>query len=193
MDRFTLVLCLCCLPCLAVASEDERARIAAERRAQIAAFDAQERDCASRFRVTACIDEVRARRREALAPLRQQVLRLDENDRLRRAQERRAAIAAKQAAAAAPPPPSAAPQARLRKPLRPASTPAHEPAPNKAALQGQPARAIEAQQRRREALRRQQEAQATQARIEQRQAQRKGAGRKSDPLPLPDAASAAGR
>jgi hypothetical protein len=59
------------LPSVAVAADNDRNRITAERKATAAQFAAEEKACAERFAVTACVDDVRARRREALAPLRE--------------------------------------------------------------------------------------------------------------------------
>ena len=82
-----------CLPMVATAADSERSRITAERKAMAAQFAAEEKACAERFAVTACVDDVRVRRREALAPLRERELKLDEADRQQRAQERRSAVA----------------------------------------------------------------------------------------------------
>jgi hypothetical protein len=59
----------------------ERRRIAAERAAVLAGFDAREQQCLKRFAVTACLDRVRAERLEALDALREQELQLNEAER----------------------------------------------------------------------------------------------------------------
>jgi hypothetical protein len=166
------------------AAADERGAILAERQALQARFAAQERECASRFVVNACLDDVRQRRREALEPLRERELRLDQAERLKRAEERRAFIAAKQAAAAASRPSGGVtPQLRLRDPA-----PVPEPRPTRVADEAE--RAAEAAARAREAEQRRAEAQAARQRVQQRQAEREAAGKKGEPLPVPAAASA---
>jgi hypothetical protein len=173
------------LPLVGLAAGDERAAILAERQAQLARFAAEERACASRFVVNACLDDVRLRRREALEPLRERELQLDQSERLKRAEERRAAIAAKQGAAGAARAggASTAPQLRVREPAPLLPTrPAREPEAADRAAEAA-ARARDAEQRRAEAL-------AAQQRVQQRQAEREAAGKKSEPLPLPAGASA---
>ncbi len=168
---------------------DERALIAAERQALSQRFLQQELDCASRFVVNACIDDVRQRRRDALQPLRERELSLDEAERTRRAAERRSAIAAKQAAAATLPAAASAPPPQLR--LRD-NLPAAPPRPPRSSpARDQTDRAAEAAERVRDAERRRDEAQANQRRVQQREAERATSGRSSAPLPVPGAASAA--
>ena len=74
----------------------ERAEIQAERNRLEAQFDAEKADCAGRFAVTACLDDVRERRRAALEGPRMRALALDDAERLRRAAARRDALARKQ-------------------------------------------------------------------------------------------------
>jgi colicin import membrane protein len=177
------------LPLLAAAVGNERAEIAAERERLQVQFAAEERECASRFAVTACLDDLRARRRQALQPLRERELRLDQAERQQRASDRRAAIEAKRSGAAALSPGAAsAPQLRVREPLAaPPATPASRP------LRGRDdtERAAEAAARAREAEQRKEEAQAAQQRVLQRQAERELAGKKDTPLPVPGALPAA--
>jgi colicin import membrane protein len=66
----------------------ERDRIARERSAAQQRFDAQERACADRFAVTACVDAARRERRESLGRLRREETLLDEAQRKRLAAER---------------------------------------------------------------------------------------------------------
>jgi hypothetical protein len=135
---------LCCwlatLP--AQATEPDRQQIVAARQAIQRDFATQELACQKRFAVTDCVEDVRLRRRQALAPWREKELALDAADRRRRASERQAAIKSKvQAAAAeaASAPPvlprerkaMAAPSATL-----PAAPPAADPA--RAARRGSP-------------------------------------------------------
>jgi len=174
------LLMLCLLPASLHAADSERSRIAAERKAMAERFAAEERACAGHFAVTACVDEVRARRREALAPLRDRELKLSEAERQHRAQERRQAIAQhqEQALQRAPAPPE--PEARVRQPLLGASAVARTPRPPNDGA----ARAATAERLAQEAHQRQEEAKATQERIANRQAQRDAQGKKSRPLPL---------
>ena len=167
----------------------ERAAIAEQRRVLIERFAAQEQDCAGRFQATACIEDLRARRRHALAPLRERELQLDEVERGRRAAERRTAIAAKREAAAARAPDPVVPEWRPRAPLPPARA-ASRPAVSRAASQ---ARAAEARQTMGDAQERQQQAEEVQQRIRRRLDERAAQGRKPDPLPLPAASVPAAR
>lgn len=70
----------------------ERARIAAERRAVEARFDAAQADCRQRFVVNECLVAARAERRAQLADLQRQQLVLDDARRRARAAERQQAI-----------------------------------------------------------------------------------------------------
>ena len=99
----------------------ERARLAAERQALIDGFAQEELACQQRFFVNDCVEDVRRRRREALAPLRARELELDDVERQQRAAERRAAIEAKQREQAARPAPASAPELPPRSPAEPAS------------------------------------------------------------------------
>ena len=172
--------------------DHERQAVTAERQALSERFAAEERECALRFLATSCGDEVRARRREALAPLRERELRLEEADRRRRADERRAAIASKQAAAASRPSAASAPPApelRVRQAAPPATAAARGPHRRDEST----ARTAEAEQRVKDAQQRRQEAAAAEQRIERRQAQRQArsasSGRLPQALPVPTAAS----
>jgi hypothetical protein len=173
----------------AAAAEDAvaaRQRLAAERSAIETRYRAEEAACRERFAVTPCIEQARAQRREALAKVREQELRWDDQDRRQRADLRERAIAGKRAEAAAraasgasaPAPAKAAP----RPPLV-ASAPAHVAAPApRAPLDGGPQaaneRVLKAQQR-------QAQAAARAERIRQREAERAKQGKKAAPLPEP--------
>jgi colicin import membrane protein len=61
--------------------EAERTRIAAERTRLEAGFLTEDAGCYQRFFVNSCLDEVNARRREALATLRSQEVLLNEQER----------------------------------------------------------------------------------------------------------------
>ncbi len=162
---------------------DERGRIALERQQLSERFTLEEQACANRFAVTPCIEDVRARRREALAPLRERELRLDQAERAQRAQTRRAAVAKKQAAAASrPAAPPAPPQLRVREPM-PASSGELSRSPKSPDDANE--RAAAAAARARESEQRRQEIEAAQRRVQQREAEREASGKKSAPLPLP--------
>jgi|CXWL01.1.fsa_nt_gi hypothetical protein len=179
------LLLLACLPICAGANPGDRARLASERQVILDRYDIQEQACQGRFAVTACVEEVRARRREALAPLRESELRLTEAERRVRADERRAAVAAKQQAMSARAAPPAEPQLHPRLPPGPVAS-----APRIERRRGdEAARAEEAARRAQAADRRRGEAQAEQARVTQRLADRAQRGSKTDPLPSPGAAS----
>ena len=179
----------------AKAQGSERERIAAERNAISTLYMQQERDCIQRFATNACVEDVRARRREALAPLRERELNLDEASRHQRADDRRAAVAAKQQAARLRPPPPAepAPAPSRHEPAGPdANPPVNPPADRvpRSAL-ASAAHASEAAARVQATRQRQDAAKATQARVAQRLAERAHSARRSAPLPSA-AASAAG-
>ena len=202
----------------ASAASAERAALVEHRRLMLKILADEEVACGERFAVTACRDDVRRRRREALGPLRERELRLEEAERRARAEERRRFVAAKQAAAAerqasAAAPASAAaltppPELRIRRPLGPAGSSSgaapggSSPASSGSAHRRQgPARAAsdpaaamaareaEAAERVREAERRREQVEAARARIERRQTEREAAGRRTQPLPAPGAAS----
>ena len=200
-----LVLCLTALTAWAQApgadpAAIERERIAAEREAAMRRFNAEEAACSQRFAVTPCVDEVRERRRAALAAWRERELRLDEADRRERARRRLEEIAARAAAAASAPAPASTPMAAPAAPApnggaaKPAARAASASAPaasqpagafSRAPADGAaaPRRALAAQQRR-------QEADDARRRIEEREADRAARGRVTAPLPVPPGASA---
>ena len=165
---------------LTVAAPQERAELRAERNRLTEAFSKEERACSEQFLVTACQDEVRARRREALAPVRERELRLDEAERQAKAQQRRQTIAAKQALAASQPAARPSPPVRVRSAALAASVPAREPRQldtgDRASAAATRLRELEAQ--------RQQAVQAQQ-RVGRREAERLANGRKALALPTP--------
>ena len=165
---------------LATAAPQQRTELRVERHRLTEAFAKEERACSQQFLVTACQDDVRARRREALAPVRERELRLDEAERQAKAEQRRQAIAAKQALAASQPAARPAPPVRVRSVVSAASAPAREPRQldtgDRASAAAMRARELEAQ--------RQQAVQAQQ-RVDRREAERLAAGRKALPLPTP--------
>lgn len=128
----------------------ERAALAKQRHAVQQRSMAEERECASRFAVNNCIDEVRSRRRAELEPIDARDAELDAAQRQRRANERREQITTKQAekarrdAQAASGVAQPQPLEGLRKPPQPKPTPAHAapsaPTPAERAAREQAAR-----------------------------------------------------
>ncbi len=178
--RWLPALALLLLPVSGVADDAaaERQRIAAARSGVEARFAAEEAACRSRFVVTPCVDDVRARQREALAGLRYQELRLDDAERKRRASERLQSIEARRAVAASRPP-APAPAAPAS---RPSAAVAAAPRPARPASDAAQA---EAAARRAAAEKRREAAAADQARVAEREARRDPESRKSAPLPAP--------
>jgi hypothetical protein len=178
------------------AEADERARIGAQRRELTEQFDAREEACRGRFAATSCVEEVRALKRQAVAPLRERELQLDAAARKQRLVQRQAAVTAKRQAASIPPTPPAVPRAAAPRKAAPASaaTPraASSAAPadtahRDAVAQGHAAQAAaNAQSARRE----QAEIEKRQARIARRQAEHAAAAKKAMPLPAPPGAAA---
>ena len=173
---------------LTVAAPQERAELRAERNRLTEAFSKEERACSLQFLVTACQDEVRARRREALAPVRERELRLDEAERQAKTEQRRRAIAAKQALAASQPAARPAPPVRVRSSALAASVPTREPR-----QQDNGDRASAAASRARELEVQRQQAVQAQHRVDRREAERLAAGRKAVPLPTPAQAASSAR
>ena len=180
------------LPAAVLADAAERDRIAAERQRLIERFTQEELACQQRFFVNACVEDVRRRRSEALAPLRARELELDDAERQRRAAERRSAIEAKQRELAARPAPASAPALPPLQPARPTSA---SPVASAASASQQSsaeaqARAAKAAERARASQRRREETEAALERVRRRVAEREAAGQAGAPLPLPEAASA---
>lgn len=180
------------LPCLAPSSAgagalpgDTHAAIAAERQALVDRYAAEESECRRHFVVTSCLEDVRLRRRDALAPLREREMALSDRERLQRAADRKAALAARREAESQRPPAPAAVQAQVRMPPV-----ARTGAPFNPAL-AEAARASAAQQRRQAAQERTEAAQSTKDRVARRLADRAQQGKPVTPLPVPDAASTA--
>lgn len=170
----------------------ERARIAAERQAVEARYDAARRDCETRFVVNPCLDQARQDRRAALEPLQRQIHLLDDARRRARAVERLRSIQARESQAAAMPALSPAAPASTAS-AAPLSTPALSPPPPvsravrpppsaSAAAQAARQRQAQQQQRLKDAEAHQQ---AVQARNARRDAQRPPAA--GLPVPVPGA------
>ena len=185
----------------APSTAQQRARINADRDRIEAQFTTEQAACRQRFVVTACTDDVRLRRRAALAAPRAQASALDDRERNKRAAARREAVAQKQRRAAerpvpAPPvitasvgpmtapvtaPMTAPVTETVTEPVEPASAPkAHAATSSAAAAAAHRAQALKA---------RQTQIQHGQARIEARQAEHARAHKPSTPLPMPPAAS----
>ena len=168
---------------------DRRAEIAAERAAVEKRYADQEAACRERFVVTSCLDDARAERRAALAPLRQEELRIDTEERKQRAAARLGDIESKQRAEAARDAASAAESPR------PASEPQNPPRPA-GRIGGGPARPVPgAEERARleaeseaKFQRRQEDAARHRADVEARNAERAAKGKVPKPLlPAPGA------
>ncbi|MEO6018298.1 MAG: hypothetical protein ABIP46_13670, partial [Polaromonas sp.] len=71
----------------ASAMDNERARISSERSRLEAGFTAEDSACYKKFLVNKCLDEIKPRRREALADLKRQEVSLDAQDRKARGAE----------------------------------------------------------------------------------------------------------
>jgi hypothetical protein len=168
---------------------EERAVLLAQQQQLTSRYDLEASACRERFLVTDCIDEVNRRRRQALAPVRERLMQIDEAERQRRADERRQTLATKQkireerlAAASAA---SAASSPRERQRMLPLANPL-APRPESAEAQRQQAAA----ERARQAQQRQAEAAERQARVARRLAEREARKGPVQPLPVPAAASA---
>jgi len=123
---------------------------------------------------------VRARRREALAPLRERELSLADQDRQQRAQERRRTLAAKQQEAADRPAALPAPVLKLRQARPPARAASAATAPR---ADDARAREAEAARRAQAGAQRQAEIEADKRRVADRVAARASEGKPVQPLP----------
>lgn len=166
----------------------QRERLSAERRQVERDFAEQERECAQRFLVTACVDTAKTQRRDALKRLSTREAALDDAERTRRAAARQQRIDAKQARqardreerASAPLIPFEPASAAIRTPTRAAT---HTPAP---------ARPLDTAQRRADEQRSRTEYENRQSQVKARQeaAAQRAASRKPPAAPLPPVESA---
>ena len=180
-----LVAALCLASGLAHAEPaDERARLAAERMAVTQRLDQEEQACRLKFATTGCLADVRARRREALAPLRERELSLADQDRQHRAQERRRTLAVKQQAAADRPPELPEPVLKLRRTPPPALSASAATAATAPTVDDRAARVAEAALRAQANARTQADIDAGQKRVADRVAARASEGKPVQPLPL---------
>lgn len=196
MKPHLLCLALLCGCVDAACADAEHDRIAAERAAADDRLAAQERECATRFVVAACVEEARTAHRATLTRLRQRQLQIDEARRREAAAARRKAIAervdAQQAHA------SEVPSVRVRRhaPPEPAAAtrapPAALPRPIAGGASGADRATLE---RRNEAefAARMRAAQAHRDEVARRNAQREAQGKVAAPLPPSGASAAAAR
>jgi hypothetical protein len=99
-----------CLAGVAVA-QTGHAELLRQRQAVQMQFERELQACQSRFAVTACVNDARARHQATDAPLREALLLLDAQSRQQRAAERRRAVAQKRRDADAQSPAASAPTA----------------------------------------------------------------------------------
>lgn len=168
----------------------ERARIAAERRAAETTYAEQVRECQGRFAVTPCIEEARAARREKMMALRRQQALLDEAQRKQRAAERMAAIRDKVTAEEARQSQPASAARPREAPMRIVAPRAGKPvaAPASPASAASAARSAAEERNRARYEARQREAQAHREDAQRRAAERAAAGKKPA-APLPPASA----
>ena len=195
MKSRLLCFVLACASSAGTWADAEHDRIAAERAAANAQLAAQERECATRFIVAACVEDARTEHRATLARLRQQQLQIDESRRREAASARRKAIAERVEAqqARASEAPTEAPRVRVRRAPEPApvTRPPETalPRPNVGGAFGADRATIEQRNeakfeaRARAALARREE-------VERRSAQREVQGKTAAPLPTASGASA---
>jgi len=177
-----LLVAMLCLASLAARAEpaNERARLEAERQAIAQRFSQEEQACRQRFAITGCLEDVRVRRREALAPVRERELNLADLERQQRAAARRLQVAAKMQAAAGPAAAASDPVPEVRQ----------APAPGRAASASYPprvsndaAREAAAAERARVGARKLAEIEAGKRRVADRVAARASEGKPVQPLP----------
>jgi hypothetical protein len=195
--RTALGMCLCLAGVVAQANAggSEAARIRAERAAAQSQFETQQRECAARFAVNACVDEARKQRRDSLAALKRRQMALDEAERQQRSAKRQADLRAKlEAQAARRRDGEAAPVVSTRKPREAkraattaaAAAPTRLPAPAGLAS-SDPA---EREQRSLNQKRKLEAAQQHREAVKKRNAERIAKGKPAAaPLPVPSAAS----
>jgi hypothetical protein len=139
--------------------------------------------------VTACVDEAKQRRREALAPVRLRELRFDADERQRRASERLVQTQRKQEEAAHRP----ADGASTARPTRPAASAPASPASRAGkATASRPVTSPPDTSAKKEAYaRREQAIQTHREEVEQRNAERAQQHPRAAPLPVPASGAAA--
>ena len=171
-----------CLAGMAARAEpaDERARLDLERQAITQRFGQEEQACRQRFAASGCLEDVRVRRREALALVRERELNLADFDRQQRAAQRRRLVANKMQAAAGPAAAASEPVPEVRQapsPGRPASASLSPRVSNDAA------REAAAAERARVGARKLAEIEAGKRRVADRVGARASEGKPVQPLP----------
>lgn len=169
-------------------------RLAAERRSIESRFEREQAACRQAFALNACIDEARARQRQALTAVQMQQRELAERQRLRRAAERQAVVQKRQASVSGrtEPDPSAALSPASAVASRPEIRQDRQPDSRRERATGEAAAQARAAQRAAAARKLQADIQADQERIQKRLERRRTQGKPAVPLPTPPSASAAG-
>jgi colicin import membrane protein len=178
-----------------------REALAAERALITQRFDAEEAACRQQFAVTGCVADVRASRRDALAPVRERELQLEDQERQARVAQRALDLAAKRQAQRAVPAATPSIERRVRQLPDESSAAAPGLVEGASARPGQGAAAAHAAERARAAAKRREAALATQTEIAKKLAELAARGKPVVGLPVPavppltaaSAASAAGR
>jgi len=166
----------------------ERGRIQAEIDRLTSAFAAEEMACKQRFVVTSCIEDVRLRRRDALGPLRSQLLALDDEDRRQRANARLAAIETKRQQQRGNEPEAQEPEKRRAAPsAHPAASVPLTAVRRERAAARQEAASAGAAQRAAAAKRRQQQDDLHAAQVRQKLLEHQSSGKAAATLPVPAA------
>lgn len=189
MKRFAYVLLLAAAA--APAQPVNRAEVQAQRKSVEQQFAREEAECRQRFAVSACLESLRLRRREALAPIVAREHELAADERRERAQAQARRVQERELAASAPE--EGRPRDRLQPgvPAPPASHPVRARQPEQAA------QAVREAERRAqaEAARRREQARERDVRQQQRveaheERERRRNKPPAAPLPIPGASAA---
>ena len=197
--RHGVAVALWCLVVVALpaTAADARGQAIEQQRLLNLKFDEQDRRCRQQFVVTACVDDVRRQRRDAVAPWREKELAAADDLRQQRAAQRQREISSKQSAAAANAAVSASANAASgasaparAQPRASSPTQALPTRQGAAAPDSQSLASREALRRVQAAAKRQQQADVDAARINKLKAEQAARGKAAAPLPVPGAASA---
>jgi len=182
---------------LPATAADARGQAIEQQRLLNLKFDEQDRRCRQQFVVTACVDDVRRQRRDAVAPWREKELAAADDLRQQRAAQRQREISSKQSAAAANAAVSASANAASgasaparAQPRASSPTQALPTRQGAAAPDSQSLASREALRRVQAAAKRQQQADVDAARINKLKAEQAARGKAAAPLPVPGAAGA---
>lgn len=167
----------------------QRQQIKQERAAAEERFKRTEAECKQRFSVSGCVADAEAERRATLATLRLRELALDDAKRQAEAAESRRRLESKRAEAQNKPPPVPHAASEPRAAPSAASAPLFKERTRRASQTAD--EAAEAAARALAQQRRASDAAAHRQEVEQRNAERAARGKKSQPLPVPSAASVA--